>query len=70
MDAIINDLLSRKKELGKIIYDSQKIIKIAKNEIIQIDELIKSQCNHNWKIDHDCLNEHTIYRCTICDMCK
>jgi len=70
MNAIINDLLSRKKELGKIIYDSQRTIKIAENEIIQIDELIKSQCNHNWIIDHECLDEHTIYKCTICDLFK
>jgi hypothetical protein len=62
----INQLEHLRAELSS----TKKKILILQEEMKQLEETIYSKCEHNWKIDHTNVGEHTEYKCMNCQLSK
>ena len=64
------------KEINQLEYlraelsSSKKKILRLQDEMKQLEETIYSKCEHNWKIDHTNVGEHTEYKCLNCQLSK
>ena len=62
----INQLEHLRAELSS----SKKKILRLQEEMKKLEETIYSKCEHNWKIDHTNVGEHTEYKCANCQLSK
>lgn len=60
----ISQLQDLRKELSST---KNKIVKLQQ-QIKEMEEVIYSQCQHNWIIDRTNIGEHTEHICTKCQL--
>ncbi len=67
------NLICLMKELeGAKVYKERLYREIKENDkkISKLENMVYSQCKHNWKIDRSSCGEHTEYICDTCGMYK
>ncbi len=70
----LNDTLMTEKEIRQLqdlrteLSSTKNKIASLQQQIKQMEEIIYSQCQHNWIIDRTNVGEHTEHMCTKCQL--
>jgi predicted nucleic acid-binding Zn ribbon protein len=64
IEELMDKYNTNKKKINDYYYKKY----ILENENDQIRNVMYKKCTHNWIVDSEICDEHTIYKCSICGL--
>jgi hypothetical protein len=67
MDNEIQSLINERTRSYNRIGNLREELRLLRKRIDNINDTLLEKCQHKWEIDNSYMDEHTVYKCNICN---